>query len=163
VEHSLSYEVVRPWRTVAVFATIVAAVELLVILVAGTIWLARPLFSHHAVAARSAAAVAQPVHKKARPLGLTRAKTSVLVLNGGREAGAAAASSDTVKARGYTVTSVGNAPMTYATSVVMFRPGFRWEALRLARDLRVHRVAPLRTIALQELLGAQLVLVVGST
>ena len=165
MEHSLpSYEIVRPWRTVAALALLVAGIEFVVILVALTLWLARPLFAAHQASVPAAPVILKhPVKTKHGLIHLSRAQTSVLVLNGGGRSGAAAASADTVKARGYTVTSVGNAPTAgYPTSVVMFRAGYRAEALRLARDLRVHRVAPLKRIALSELLGAQLALVVGT-
>lgn len=164
MEHSLSsYEIVRPWRTAAIFATLVAGIELLVILVAGTVWLAKPLFDGGTAApVKSTLILRHPVKTKAGLIQLSRAQTSVLVLNGSGQSGAAAASADTVQARGYTVASVGNAKTTsFRSSVVMFRKGYRVEALRLAHDLRVPRVAPLSGITNRELLGAQLALIVG--
>ena len=55
MEHSVfpTYETVRPWRTAAVVASLVAAVELVVILVAATIWLAKPLFASSAAAGQA--------------------------------------------------------------------------------------------------------------
>jgi hypothetical protein len=53
--------------------------------------------------------------------------------------------------------------MSYRASVVMFRKGYRPEAVRLAHDLRIGRVAPLSKIARTDLLGAQLALVVGTS
>jgi hypothetical protein len=161
-----TYESIRPWRTAAVIASMVAAVELVVILVAATIWLAKPLFASSPAAAvkPSALILHHPVKTKAGLVRLSRAQTGVLVLNGGGRAGAGAETADTVQARGYTVSSVGNAPtMSYRTSVVMFRKGYRPEAVRLAHDMRVGRVAPLSGIKAADLLGAQLALVVGST
>ena len=104
-----------------------------------------------------------PVRTHAGLIKLSRAQTSVLVLNGSGQSGAAAATADTVQARGYTVASVGNAATTdYRSSVVLFRRGFRPEAVRLAHDLRVHRVVAMRGITPTQLLGAQLALVVGN-
>jgi LytR cell envelope-related transcriptional attenuator len=165
MEHSLfpTYETVRPWRTAAVVASLVAAVELVVILVAATIWLAKPLFASAPAAVKpSTLILPHPVKTKAGLVKLSRAETGVLVLNGGGREGAGAETADTVQARGYTVSSVGNAPRSYPSSVVMFRKGYRPEAVRLAHDLRVGRVAPLSGITRANLLGAQLALVVGS-
>ena len=164
MEHTLpAYDTVRPWRTAAVLATLVAAVELVVILVAGTIWLAKPLFASRPAKVHAPALILKhPVRTHAGLIKLSRAQTSVLVLNGSGQSGAAAATADTVQARGYVVSSVGNARSTsYRSGVVMFRKGYRPEAVRLARDLRVPRVAPLRGITTLELMGAQLALVVG--
>jgi hypothetical protein len=167
MEHSVfpTYETVRPWRTAAVVASIVAAVELVVILVAATIWLAEPLFASSAAPVKPSTLILHhPVRTKAGLIRLSRAQTGVLVLNGGGRAGAGAETADTVQARGYTVSSVGNAPtMSYRASVVMFRKGYRPEAVRLAHDLRIGRVAPLSKIARTDLLGAQLALVVGAS
>jgi LytR cell envelope-related transcriptional attenuator len=165
VDHAFpAYETVRPWRTAAVVATLVAAVELVVILIAATIWLAKPLFAGKPAHAAAAPLILKhPVRTHAGLIKLSRAQTSVLVLNGSGQSGAAAATADTVQARGYTVASVGNAATTnYRSSVVMFRRGYRPEAVRLAHDLRVHRVAALSGITPAQLLGAQLALVVGN-
>jgi hypothetical protein len=166
MEHTLpAYETVRPWRTAAVLATLIAAVELVVILVAGTVWLAKPLFASGSAPAQvSPLILPHPVRTKVGLIKLSRAQTAVLVLNGSGQSGAAAATADTVQARGYTVSNVGNAATSdYRSGVVMFRKGYRPEALRLAHDLRIARVAPLRGIKSTELMGAQLALVVGNS
>jgi hypothetical protein len=163
VDHAFpAYETVRPWRTAAVLATLVAAVELVVILIAATVWIAEPLFaSHPAKVHASTLILPHPVRTHAGLIKLSRAQTAVLVLNGSGQSGAAAATADTVQARGYTVSSVGNAASTVRSSVVMFRRGYRPEAVRLAHDLRIHRIAPLSGITTTQLLGAQLALVLG--
>jgi hypothetical protein len=46
-------------------------------------------------------------------------------------------------------------------SIVMFRPGLRSEALRLARDLHVRVVSPLDGIRTRDLRGAKLAYVLG--
>ena len=75
---------------------------------------------------------------------LARGETSVIVLNGNGVSGAAHATASQVEARGYSIGDVGNANRTdYTRSVVMYRPGHRGEALRLARDLRIRIVGPL--------------------
>jgi hypothetical protein len=154
----------RPWRTAAIWSALVAAIELLVILVVATIWLAKPLFAGHAAAApRSALILPHPVRTRAGLIRLSRAQTAVTVLNGGGRAGEAASTADTLQARGYTISTVGNAPQSVPSSVVMFRKGYRPEAVRLAHDLHVARVAAMKGIAPAQLFGAQLALVLGSS
>jgi hypothetical protein len=93
---------------------------------------------------------------------MPRGSISVTILNGNGIAGAAATEASRVRARGYLVGEVGNAPRSgYGRSVVMYRTGRRGEALRLARDLRILRVSPLDGLRPRDLLGAQLAVVVG--
>jgi len=162
VEHSLPSPPGHPWRTIAVVAAGIATLELLGLVVVGVALIARPVM--HRARAEATAAPAQ--HRQAaktpsRPL-LPRGSTSVAVLNGNGLAGAAAAQASRVRARGYLVGEVGNAPRSgYGHSVVMYRAGRRPEALRLARDLRIRLVSPLDGLRPRDLLGAQLVIVVG--
>ena len=80
--------------------------------------------------AKAAAREASAVKVRARPL-LPRGSVSVTVLNGSGVSGAAAAQASRVRARGYLVGDVGNAPRSgYGRSVVMYRAGRRPEALR---------------------------------
>ena len=46
-------------------------------------------------------------------------------------------------------------------SMIMYRAGYRAEALRLGRDLRIHAVGPLDGLRTSDLMGAHLALVVG--
>ena len=46
-------------------------------------------------------------------------------------------------------------------SVVMYRPGYRGEALRLARDLRIKIVGPLDGLRIGDLMGAHVAVVVA--
>jgi hypothetical protein len=57
---------------------------------------------------------------------------------------------------------VGNAPSITPRSLVMFRPGYEAEGRRLARDLRVRIVRPLDGMRPRQLLGAHLVLIIGT-
>ena len=94
---------------------------------------------------------------------LSRAETSVIVLNGNGRAGAAAASAAAVRRFGYTIGTVGNAPRTdFTRTIVMFRKGYRPEAVRLAKDLNVKIVGPLDGLRPKDMLGAHVALVVGS-
>ena len=50
----------------------------------------------------------------------------------------------------------------YATTVVMYRPGFRGEGLRLAHDLHLKVVGPLDGLKPAAMHGAQLVVLLGA-
>jgi hypothetical protein len=93
---------------------------------------------------------------------LKRVDTSVMVLNGNGVPGAAHEAAARVRERGYSIGDVGNAKRTaYMRSVVMYRPGYRGEALRLARDLRIKIVGPLDGLRIRDLMGAHVALVIA--
>lgn len=160
--------VVRPWRTATLVASAVAAVELVLLLVASFVLFAKPLA--HAVrhAAKPSAHATAPHRVIIRkpvfaPAKLRRAATHVFVLNGNGRAGAAAAAAQQLHGLGYPLPRTGNAARTdYATTVVMYRPGFHGEAARLARDLHVSVVAPLDGIRTATLHGAQVAVLLGA-
>jgi LytR cell envelope-related transcriptional attenuator len=93
---------------------------------------------------------------------LTRAQTSVLVLNANGITGAAATEASRARARGYKISGTGNAPLTLGQSVVLYRPGNEPEARRLARDEGIPLVGPLDGIKPGQLHGAQVAIVLGS-
>jgi hypothetical protein len=93
---------------------------------------------------------------------LTRAQTSVLVLNANGITGAAAAEASRARSRGYKVSGTGNTARTLGQSVVLYRPGHRPEARRLARDEGIPLVGPLDGITPRQLHGAQVVIVLGT-
>jgi LytR cell envelope-related transcriptional attenuator len=73
-----------------------------------------------------------------------RAATSVLVLNGNGIGGAAGGVSSRLLADGYRSAPTANAQvMTYARSLVLYRPGWEREARRLAKGTHIAAVAPL--------------------
>jgi hypothetical protein len=166
VEHSLP-QLRSPWRTATLVASAVAAVELVVLVALGVALLADPVAQHVRKAAEQK--VLAPVAKpKARPKAavgapeLSRAETSVTVLNGNGRSGAAADAADSVRRFGYTIGTVGNAPRTdVSRTVVMYRGGYRPEAERLAQDLKVKIVGPLDGLRPADLLGAHVALVLG--
>ena len=167
MEHSLS-QIRSPWRTATLVASAVAALELVLLVVLAVLLLA-PQVSQHARQAAEAkvlAPVKPQAHPPAKPQAgkpkLTRAQTSVIVLNGNGRSGAAAASADAIRRFGYTIGTVGNAPRSdFTRTLVMFRKGYRPEALRLARDLNVKIVGPLDGLRGADMLGAHVALVVG--
>ena len=170
MEHSLRLE--EPWRTRAVVAAAVAVIELVVILGVAVILIGGPVSDRVSQAAE--AKVLSPVKptaakpkKQTKPAPalpkLERGETSVIVLNGNGRSGAAAETADLVRARGYLIGSVGNAPHNdFARTVVMYRPGYKPEAKRLGKDTGVRAVSPLDGLTQQDLLGAHLALVVGA-
>jgi hypothetical protein len=158
----------RPWRSAALLAAAVAVVELVLLVVVGLAFLAKPLAGQAEEAAKAPAAEAKtsPAAAPAKPgepvAKLSRRETSVLVLNGNGRAGAAGNAAGVVRGLHYLLAGTGNAPRTnFARSLVMYRPGLRGEALRLARDVRVKQVAPLDGMRASDLQGAHLALIVG--
>jgi LytR cell envelope-related transcriptional attenuator len=167
---------VRPWRTATILVSAVAVLELFLLLAVGAMTLGKPLLdtlqgstTHAAQPAKKANRTAQratPATAPRAPLAapkLPRTETSVLVLNGNGIAGAAAAESQQLQRKGYIVADVGNAGRTdYARSLVMYRPGYKPEASRLAHDLRVKIVTPLDGLRKRDLMGAHVAVVMGS-
>jgi hypothetical protein len=171
-----------PWRKAAIAAGAIAAVELVLLVVAGVALLGRSSPKATAAAPKASAAVhakkaaptahpapavrkakKQPAAKKAAPKALPpRSKLPVLVLNGNGMTGAAGTEAAVVRARGYPVSSVGNAKRTdYGPSMVMYRPDYREAGKRLAKDTGLKIVAPLDGLKASDLGAAKLVVVVG--
>src|SRR5439155_24182968 len=100
-----------------------------------------------------------PVPKASQP----RTKTVVLVLNGNGRNGAAHAEAARLQSLGYRIAAAADAKRhDYATSLVMYRPGFRPEGVRLARDLHVSVVGPLDGVSVSALHGGQLAVILGA-
>jgi hypothetical protein len=167
---------VRPWRTATILVSAVAVLELFLLLAVGAVTLGKPLLdtlqgstTHAAQPAKKAKRTAQHATPAAAPRAtplaaprLPRSETSVLVLNGNGIAGAAAAESQQLQRKGYIVADVGNAGRTdYERSLVMYRPGYKPEASRLAHDLRVKLVTPLDGLRKSDLMGAHVAIVMG--
>jgi hypothetical protein len=164
----------RSWRTATLVATAIAGLELILLLGAGFLLLGKSLLPHVEAAAQRKATASPPVRHTAPPPAekpakpkravakLAREQTFVLVLNGNGQTGAAASAAQLVVARGYKVADVGNAKRArYERSVVIYRRGFRGEALRFAHDLSVPIVTA-DGMKPGQFHGAQLALVVGA-
>ena len=167
MEHSLS-QVRSPWRTATLVASVVAALELVLLVVLAVMLLAQPVSQHvrQAAEAKVFAPVKPKRHAPAKQQAgkpkLTRAQTSVIVLNGNGRPGAAASSADAVRRFGYTIGNVGNAPRSdFTRTLIMFRKGYRPEALRLGKDLGIKIVGPLDGLRGSDMMGAHVALVVG--
>jgi len=154
----------------------VAAAELVALVAVGVLVLGKGWFQHAQASAASrtpaahhAKPAAAPTKPAARPHRtapatpmLSRAQTSLLVLNGNGQDGAAGAEARVLRAHGYTVSAVGNAKRNdYAASMVMYRPGLQREGLRLAHDLGGPIVSVLYGIQPSQLKGAKLLVIVG--
>ncbi len=167
MEHALPHRTPsgpgHPWRTIAVVASGVAALELLVLAIIGIAVLAKPMAKRaavHAAQASAAQATKKPAAPK-RPI-LSRGAVSVTVLNGNGVSGAAAAEASRVRARGYKIGVVGNAPRGgYGRTIVMYRAGLSREGSRLAHDLGVGIASPLDGLRPRDLHGAKLAVVIG--
>jgi len=168
-----SHELVRPWRRATIVASVVAAVELILLLGAGALLVAKPLahaLQRHADAvAYSPAktkAAAFPLPPKPKPAGkakLARSRMSVLVLNGNGVTGAAASEAARLHGLGYKIAATTDARrQDYATTVVMYRSGFEAEGERLARDMHVKVVGPLDGLTRAAMHGGQLAVILGA-
>jgi hypothetical protein len=177
VEHVYSNQdsVSTPWRTAAIVAAGVAAVELFVLLVVGVIFGAKLVTDHaerviagparaERTAAKGGVAGGERKDKATAPAAteLPRDRTSVIVLNGNGIAGAAAVGADRIRRFHYIIAATGNAPRSdFQHSLVMYRPGFKAEAVRLGHDLHVRRAVPLDGLTRRDLQGAHLALIIG--
>ena len=167
-----------PWRTAAIVAAAVAAVELFILLLVGVVFGAKLLTDQAekaivtATTGAKTAATPPPVTEteakkatktKSTPVAeLPRKRTSIIVLNGNGLPGAAAVSADRLQRFHYIIAATGNAPRTdFRRSLVMYRKGYEGEAIRLAHDLHIRRVTPLDGLKLRDLQGAHLALIIG--
>jgi LytR cell envelope-related transcriptional attenuator len=168
---------VQPWQRATLLFAVIAALELVLLIVAGGALLAKPHTAHRP-SAKTAAAVrpasahhpstkAKTTKAAAKPVAtaaaeLPRRKMKLVVLNGNGRQGAAAEAAAKVERRGYHIGLVANAPrQDYPQTIVMYRRGFAGEGQRLARDLGVHVVGPLDGMKPAQLHGAQAVLILG--
>lgn len=166
---------VLPWQRATLIFALVAALELVLLVVAGGALLARPDSTGRTAAKTASAAHAAPVAAKKTTLPtsaprktvapvaeLPRGKMKLVVLNGNGRQGAAADAAARVQRRGYRIALVGNAPRRdYPQTIVMYRRGFEGEGRRLATDLGVQVVGPLDGMRTAQLHGAQAVLILG--
>jgi hypothetical protein len=172
VDHPLAAPdaLVRPWRTAAYVAVAIAAFELLLLLVIGggklTGFVADriELAAQDQVLAPQKERAAKSVTRKPASAAVAkrpRSKTVVLVLNGNGRTGAAASAASRVRARGYKIGVVGNAPRQVSRSIVMYKPGFAGEGRRLGKDIGVRLVTPLDGMRGSQLGRAHVVFVLG--
>ena len=102
---------------------------------------------------------------KATPLGKPRARghVKVMVFNGNGQEGAAGSAATKLQGLGYKISGTANAKrQDYATTVVMYRPGFRAEGIRLAKDIGSKVVGPLDGLRTRALDGGDVAVIVGA-
>jgi LytR cell envelope-related transcriptional attenuator len=159
----LDLDVIRPWRRATIAVSAVATIELVALAAIAVVVFGNPLSTHlretTAAAGTPRVRTAQPA--PAQKAALSRADTSVMVLNGGGQAGAAHAAADRVSAHGYQLGQIGNAAGDTPRTLIMYRPGYAAEGARLGLDLHVRIVRPLDGMRTTQLLGAHLVLIMG--
>ena len=146
-------------RTALLVASSVVAIGLVLLLIVAVGTVSGP---STADAKRAPAKHRAPGHPEPKRPTLTRAQTSVLVLNANGITGAAATEASRARARGYSIRGTGNTARTLGQSVVLYRPGHKPEAKRLARDEGIPLVGPLDGITPRQLHGAQVVIVLGT-
>ncbi len=176
-----SHDLIRPWRRATLVASGIAALELVLLVGAALFLVAKPLSHMISQQARTSAAsaaaapakatasappkrVEQAIRRQAAPPGKARPRdrVKIMVFNGNGQAGAAGTAASRLHGLGYKIAGTANARrQDYATTVVMYRPGFRAEGMRLARDLHVTVVGPLDGIRPDALGGGELAVVIG--
>ena len=86
-----------------------------------------------------------------------------MVLNGNGVNGAAGTAAGRLHRLGYQIAGTANARrQNYATSVVMYKPGFRSDGMRLAKAIGVKVVGPLDGIPASALHGGDIAVIVGA-
>jgi hypothetical protein len=85
----------------------------------------------------------------------------VAVLNGTAVPGLAARFGDQVEHKGFKLGAVTNSTSSFSRSVVMFRNGFKPEAEKVARDLKIDRIRPMISDIAQVSAGASVSVVIG--
>jgi hypothetical protein len=166
---ALSYDLVRPWRRATLAIGALAAAELVVI---GVIALphsaaSTPLLASHTSRVAASAGSAATAVRHAWPASSVRLRprdaVRILVLNGTGRTGAAATAAADLHRIGYPIAGALNAThQNYAESLVMYKPGYRGEGLRLARELGVKIVGPLDGMSVRALHGGDLAVILGA-
>jgi hypothetical protein len=136
VEHAQPLHRPFPWRLTVlaacalVFLTLVALVGMRIV-------------RGHQAATRPTPVNGRAVKERVVPL-RPRSQVAVLVLNGNGASGVAGSTASRLLERGYgSATATNAANDGYATSLVLYRPGWAGEAARLAKDAGIKVVAAL--------------------
>lgn len=94
------------------------------------------------------------------PLAVPASSVSVVVLNAGARSGAAGAVADRLRAAGFTVDAVGNAPAP-SPSLVMWTRGRRADALAVAHNLGIGTISPVDGLDASQIGSASVVAIIG--
>ena len=160
MQHAQPFDRPFPWRAAALALCALALAELAALLALAGV---RLLHVHRtATPTQSATAPAGSTHTKPIPPLRSRSRVSVLVLNGNGIAHAAGDEATQLLGHGYRRAIASDASTQYASSLVLFRPGWEREAMRLARDAGIRTVTPLDGRLQGAEHGYELVLVLGT-
>lgn len=169
MEHAQPLPTPFPWRALAVVAVGIALIELVALLAIALVHVA-PHPSSGPASSRTTAAPPARHHVQATVVRHTipsvplrpRSHVRVLVLNGNGISGAAASQAARLQSDGYRIGGATNAQRhDYASSMVMFVPGWAKEARRLAHDAGIRVVAPVDGLRTSQLHGSKIILVLG--
>lgn len=154
-------------------AAAIAVVEFVALIALGVLVLARPLErtlsgrSHPQAAPARVGTVrrrsgSRPATASAARI-LPRDRVMIMVLNGNGVEGAAAQTAGRLHRLGYRIAGTANAArMNYAMSLVLYRPGYQAEGVRLARELHVRIVGPLDGMSTATLHGGEVAVILGN-
>ena len=92
---------------------------------------------------------------------LDPASIQVAVLNGTDVEGLAGSFGDRIDERGYSLGAITNSPTTFEKSVVMFRPGFKPEATKVARELNINEVRAMGNAIAEVSASAKIAVIIG--
>jgi hypothetical protein len=154
-----------PWRAATVVVAAVALAELVALIAIGLAQLApsshpaKPRAAHPVTRVRPAPTPKPVPVVPLRP----RSHVRVLVLNGNGVSGAAAVQAARLQGDGYRIAGATNAQRhDYASSMVMYVPGWAGEARRLARETGVRIVSPVDGLRTGQLRGSTVILLLGT-
>ncbi|HKF83848.1 MAG TPA: LytR C-terminal domain-containing protein [Solirubrobacterales bacterium] len=85
----------------------------------------------------------------------------VTVLNGTSVAGLAATFGDEVESKGFNLGAVTNSSSSFEASVVMFKPGHKTEARKVAKQLGISKLQPMNAEIQSVSAGADVAVIVG--
>jgi hypothetical protein len=88
-------------------------------------------------------------------------EVDVTVLNGTSVAGLAATFGDEVEGKGFNLGAVTNSSSSFEESVVMFKPGHKMEARKVAKQLGISRLQPMNGEIQSVSAGADVAVIVG--
>ena len=165
MEHAHSISAPFPWRVATVVVGAVAIVELVALIAIGLVQLAPPHKAARKAVSHASRVTHAPrktvVHVRAVPL-RPRSRVRVLVLNGNGVSGAASTQAVRLRSDGYRIAGATNAQRhDYASSLVMYVPGWAREARRLARETGIRYVAPADGLRRAQLRGSTVILLLG--
>jgi hypothetical protein len=83
------------------------------------------------------------------------------VLNGTSVAGLAATFGDEVESKGFNLGAVTNSSSSFEESVVMFKPGHKMEARKVAKQLGIAKLQPMNGEIQSVSAGADVAVIVG--